>query len=153
MVCFNKNKVQNWENFQFPQPIELTRKIIDIISPEKQDDSYYYTSENCFIYNDLLALNVKENTFYQRRRRGIRENKKNLCPTLTANMGTGGHNVPIIKDNYGIRKLTPQECFMFQGFTNIKLPKIANSHLYKQAGNSVTVPLICRIFEQIKKVL
>ena len=30
--------------------------------------------------------------------------------TLTANMGTGGHNIPIIIDNYGIRKLTPNEC-------------------------------------------
>ena len=30
--------------------------------------------------------------------------------TLTATMGTGGHNIPIIIDNYGIRKLTPIEC-------------------------------------------
>ena len=44
-------------------------------------------------------------------------------PTLTANMGTGGHNVPLIKVEDGIRKLTPTECFRFQGFKNIKLPK------------------------------
>ena len=35
----------------------------------------------------------------------VRENKSGVCPTLTANMGTGGHNVPLIKDDYGIRKL------------------------------------------------
>ena len=34
------------------------------------------------------------------------EKKSNLCPTLTANMGTGGHNVPIVYTPTGIRKLT-----------------------------------------------
>ena len=68
-------------------------------------------------------------------------------------MGMGGHNVPIIKDAYGFRKLTPDECFRFQGYKNFRLPEIAKSHLYKQAGNSVTVPLIERIFQQIKGVL
>ena len=69
-------------------------------------------------------------------------------------MGTGGHNVPIIKDDFGIRKLTPRECFNFQGYPReFKLPNIANSALYKQAGNSITLPLIERIARQILKVL
>ena len=52
-------------------------------------------------------------------------------------MGTGGHNVPLIKTKYGFRKLTPRECFRFQGFPDdYKLPDIAISHLYKQSGNS-----------------
>ena len=77
----------------------------------------------------------------------VRENKSKLCPTLTANMGTGGHNVPLILTAHGIRKLTPKECFMIQGFdTTFELPdKVANSHFYKQAGNSVVVPVIRRI--------
>jgi len=73
---------------------------------------------------------------------------------LTANMGTGGHNVPLIVDNKGIRKLTPKECFLIQGFPkSFKLPKISDSKLYKQAGNSVTVPVIERIAKEIKRVL
>ena len=75
------------------------------------------------------------NTLYQIRRTYVRENKNNLSPTLTANMGTSGHNVPLLieKDNNRIRKLTPKECFNFQDFPkNYKLPKIADSHLYKQ---------------------
>ena len=52
---------------------------------------------------------VKKDTIYQLRRIYVRENKSNLCPTLTANMGTGGHNVPIIKDDFGIRKFIPVE--------------------------------------------
>ena len=69
-------------------------------------------------------------------------------------MGTGGHNVPLIRDDWGIRKLTPRECFNFQGYPHeFKLPNIANSALYKQAGNSVTMPLIKRIAEKIVEIL
>lgn len=58
-------------------------------------------------------------------------------------MGTGEHNVPLIKDEFGIRKLTPRECFNFQGYPkSFKLPRIANSKLYMQSGNSVTYPLV-----------
>lgn len=70
-------------------------------------------------------------------------------------MGAGGHNVPLIKDDFGIRKLTPKECFAFQGYPMDKyiLPTISNSKLYMQAGNSVTTPLIERISNEIIKVL
>jgi DNA (cytosine-5)-methyltransferase 1 len=70
-------------------------------------------------------------------------------------MGTGGHNVPLILDDYGIRKLTPRECFTLQGFPDsYVLPKgMSNGRLYKQAGNSVTVTVIQRIAENILNVL
>jgi DNA (cytosine-5)-methyltransferase 1 len=80
----------------------------------------------------------------------VRKNKSSVCPTLTANLGTGGHNVPLIFTKQGIRKLTPRECFNLQGFPlTFKLPNLANCHLYKQAGNSVIVPLIKRIAENV----
>ena len=87
--------------------------------------------------------------------RSLRENKNNKCPTLTANMGTGGHNVPLVLTDEGFRKLTPRECFNFQGFPKgFKLPReLANSHLYKQAGNAVTVDLIKILAKRIYQVL
>ena len=96
-----------------------------------------------------------KDTLYQWRRIYARENKNNFCPTLTANMGTGGHNVPlrlvkIIGKKKIIRKLTPRECLSFQGFNKIKLPKdVARTQLYKQAGNSVTVSLVKKIAKSI----
>ena len=116
------------------------------------DDKYYYTKEN-FKYYEELNNNIKSrDTVYQWRRQYVRENKSKVCPTLTANMGTGGHNVPIVLTNNGIRKLTPKECFLFQGFPkNYELPDIANCHLYKQAGNSVSVSVVKRISENILK--
>lgn len=70
-------------------------------------------------------------------------------------MGAGGHNVPLILDDFGIRKLTPKECFSLQGFPmdKFKLPLISDSKLYMQAGNSVTTTLIERISIEIIKVL
>ena len=98
---------------------------------------------------------TSKETVYQWRRIYVRENKNTVCPTLTANMGTGGHNVPLVLTDTGIRKLTPKECFSMQGYpTDFVLPEdVANTHLYKQAGNSVVVPVIARIAENIKKVL
>ena len=70
-------------------------------------------------------------------------------------MGRGGHNVPIIKTDKGIRKLTPKECFLLQGFPKtFKLPNnISVSNLFHQAGNSVTVPVIERVAQEMMKVL
>jgi DNA (cytosine-5)-methyltransferase 1 len=62
--------------------------------------------------------------------------------------------VPLIKTIHGIRKLTPKECFLFQGFPkNYKFPKISNGQLYKQAGNSVSVPVLHQISKNIMTVL
>lgn len=135
------------DKFYFPKPIALTNTIDDLIDKtKKQDDKYYYDSSSQY-YNMLRRSIVNEDTVYQLRRTYVRENKSKVCPTLTANMGTGGHNVPIIKDSFGIRKLTPRECLRFQGFPEeYKIPQnVSNTQLYKQIGNSVTVPVIERI--------
>ena len=138
--------------FNFPKKMKLTKTIHDCLIKEKVDDKYYYNDKPLFekLNNDV----TKRDTVYQWRRKYVRENKSNVCPTLTANMGTGGHNVPIILDDYGIRKLTPRECANFQGFPpEYMLPKIADSQLYKQIGNSVSVPVIERIAKQMKKAM
>lgn len=136
--------------FKFPDPEKLTNGIHNIINiHEKKQESLYYDEKHPY-YDQLNSAMTNSNTVYQWRRVYVRENKSNVCPTLTANMGTGGHNVPIIRDDYGIRKLTPEECLRFQGFPDwFTFPKMANSHKYKQAGNSVSVPVIKRIATNI----
>jgi len=128
------------DKFSFPNPVKLSKKINDLLEksvPEK----YYYNGKP--LYEKLKGFVKEDGKVYQWRRQYVRENKSGVCPTLTANMGMGGHNVPIIKDKKGIRKLTPLECARVQGFPeNYKLPQIADSALYKQLGNSVSVPVI-----------
>ena len=154
IVAFDPKQVKKFDKFEFPKKIKLTKTIHDFIEKRKQDDIYYYRKNHQY-YPELSKTMLSKDTVYQWRRVYARENKSNVCPTLTANMGSGGHNVPLIKDDYGIRKLTPRECFAFQGYPIDKyiLPKIANSKLYMQAGNSVTTSLIERIANQIIKVL
>ena len=101
-----------------------------------------------------VKKHVSTNAVYQYRRNYVRENKKNVCPTLTANMGSGGHNVPIILDDKGIRKLTPRECFNLQGFpSSYKFPDISDLKLYKLSGNAVTVPVVELIANRLLKLL
>lgn len=141
------------EQFEFPYPIPLTKTISNAIESSKVDSKYYY-DERFDCYKEIKKMVKSNDTLYQWRRQYVRENKSNVCPTLTANMGSGGHNVPLIKVRDGIRKLTPRECANFQGFPkSFKLPKIADSKLYHQFGNSVTVPLIQRIAKNIAKEL
>ena len=153
IVAF-KNEEQ-YKNFDFPKPVELSTKLNDLIDYKtKIDSKYYYTSESFSHYNILKESITNRNTLYQWRRVYVRENKSGVSPTLTANMGTGGHNVPLVLTDNGIRKLTPQECFSIQGFpSSFKLPDIANTHLYKQAGNSVSVTVIYAIARQIANTL
>lgn len=133
-----------FDNFIFPCPVNNKHNVSDYL--EKNIDNCYYYTESSAIYEKLKNSVVNKNVVYQYRRHYVRENKNNNVPTLTANMGSGGHNVPIILDKKGIRKLTPKECFNFQGFPkNYKLPQTRKSALYKQAGNSVTVELIKKI--------
>jgi DNA (cytosine-5)-methyltransferase 1 len=60
-----------------------------------------------------------------------------------ATMGTGGNNVPLLRDDHGVRKLTPRECFNLQGFPpEFALPPLCDTHLYKLAGNAVSLPVV-----------
>jgi len=142
-----------WEKFAFPKPLELVVTVPSLLDA-KVSTKYRYTKKYS-IYNELRKA-VKDTTaVYQWRRKYVRKNKSGVCPTLTANMGMGGHNVPIVKVGKTIRKLTPRECARIQGFpdTYILPSSSADSVLYKQVGNSVTVPVIQRIAEQIKKAV
>lgn len=150
IVAFKDKTI--FDNFSFPNKVNYRRSIRDLLDDEV-DNIYYYTEKNNF-YPALKEYMKDDNTVYQWRRVYLRENKNNLCPTLTANMGMGGHNVPLVRDKKGFRKLTPRECARFQGFPeSYILPNIANSALYKQMGNSVSVPVVAAIGKEIIKAI
>lgn len=146
------------EKFDFPNPIPLTVKLEDIIDFNNiVDEKYYYTkgkySNN--LYEKLEEGMDESKSIYQWRRQYVRKNKSGLIPTLTANQGTGGHNVCLIRtNNKTIRKMTPHECFNAQGFPiTFQLPNdISDARLYKQAGNSVCVSVIKRIAESLLNI-
>ncbi|WP_242590112.1 DNA (cytosine-5)-methyltransferase 1 [Enterococcus sp. DIV0840] len=145
-----------YDRFEFPSKIELTNPLTKYIDFKlKVDEKYYYNKEkNPTFYDELEKEIVSQDTVYQWRRQYVRENKNGVVPTLTANMGMGGHNVPLILSDTGIRKLTPRETFNIQGYPDkYVLPEIADGQLYKQAGNSVVVPVIERIANNIGRAI
>ena len=140
--------------YKHPEPIELTLKSTDIIHrTERQNDIYYYNGTDRFSYfenrmNDRLAIYRPTDT-------EVRWTKNQMCPTLTANMGTYPNRVPVVWDDFGIRKLTVRECLDFQGFPKeYYFPNtVSMDDAYKQIGNSVCVPVVRRIAEQIRMLL
>jgi len=150
IVCVKSKKV--YDNFSLDFP-KIEKKSVSNFLESSVPDKYYYTDKST-TWTLLKSNVVKKNTIYQYRRVYVRENKSSECPTLTANMGGGGHNVPIILDDKGIRKLTPRECFNFQGFpSSYKLPNLSDSNLYKLAGNAVSVPVVKLIANRIIPLL
>lgn len=119
---------------------------------EQFPGQYYLDKENRY-YGMISAKrsNSKEKLYQLRK---FRVRVKDHCPTLTANMGHGGHNVPFIFDHKGLRKLTEKECLSFQGFTNFEFPDgLPSSSKYSQIGNSVHVEIATHIAEALKSKL
>lgn len=76
-------------------------------------------------------------------------NPNNESSTVTAS-----HAPKTWNENLRIRKLTPSECWRLQGFPDWAFDRareagLSDSQLYKQAGNSVTVPVIKAIAERM----
>jgi DNA (cytosine-5)-methyltransferase 1 len=76
-----------------------------------------------------------------------------VSPSLTNAMGNGGGHTPMLIKNLSIRKLTPLETWRLMGFEDKDYynaePHQSNSALYKQAGNSIVVQVLEKIFERI----
>ncbi len=140
--------------YQYPDPMELILKSDDIIQRSvKQHDIYYYTEGK--MYERLLARMKDHKAIYRITDTEVRLTKNQMCPTLTANMGTHKDRVPVVWDDYGIRKMTLREALDFQGFPKeFYFPKtITIDDAYKQIGNTVSVPVVARLATKINEVL
>lgn len=140
--------------YQYPEPMELTLKSSDIINRSvKQHDIYYYTEGK--MYDRLVAHMKDRKAIYRITDTEVRWTKNQMCPTLTANMGTHKDRVHVVWDDYGIRKMTLRECLDFQGFPKeFYFPNtITIDDAYKQIGNTVSVPVIARLATKIKEML
>lgn len=142
------------DKFSFPKEIDLTVSLDDIIDRSiEHDRRYYYTLESG--YFEQLDKNIVDKTgIYRIDDSGVAKRKYIIAPTLKANMGTYPDRVPIIRDAYGIRKITPYECLALQGFPKeFVMKNIAMNNAYKQCGNTVCVPVVRRIAKNIRSVL
>jgi DNA (cytosine-5)-methyltransferase 1 len=152
IVAFKDKEI--FERFDFPEKLSLTVSINDLIDRSiKKSDVLYYKKENKYYKLLNERINDMEN-IYRIDDSGVAIRAWNPCPTLKANMGTYHDRVPIIRDNFGIRKISPYECLALQGFPKeYRLLKMPLNHIYKAIGNSVPVTVVQRIAEKIIHVL
>lgn len=153
IMCFKDKKLCDAFDFNFKK---IKNKPIKYFLEKNIPTKYYYTSK-LKVYDKIkesITEHIDENAIYQYRRYYVRKNQNSRCMTLTANCGTGGHNVPLLLDDNGIRKLTPRECFNLQGFpSNYKLPELSDSRLYKLAGNAISPPVVALIANKLFNII
>lgn len=139
------------ERFTFPEKVPLEKRITDIIDTTvKADERYYYSLETPK-HQRLSSFIVDEKQIYRFSDYGIQSSKDGISFTLKANMGTYPDRVPIIKDNFGIRNITPIECLALQGFPrSFSFPgSVPEREQYKQSGNTVCVNVVKTISDKI----
>lgn len=74
-----------------------------------------------------------------------------VCPTITSSAFEQNN---VVVNNYGVRRLTPRECFRLMDVSEPDIDKllnagISNSQLYKLAGNSIVVSCLYHIFRKM----
>ena len=148
-----RSDIFSCNNFQFPgvTPESERVDVWSLFETQRQHERYYFTKASQYHapFAEAIAENGKKSV-YLLRRSYVRANKSGTCFTLMANMGQGGHNQPVIHDDYGIRKITPRECARLQGYPeDFEFPQsLSHTQIYKQIGNSVTVPLVSKLAAQ-----
>ena len=146
--------LESCNRFQFPDPIPLTTKAMDWIDLKtKPHDVYYYSKDTPFDRH-VRSIVTDNNYIYRIFNGSITKLKNQKCPTLTATMCTP-QNAAVIRDQFGVRRLTLKESLRFQGFPDsFYFPNTVDiQSAYKQIGNSVTVPVIFRIAKNIHAML
>lgn len=142
------------DSFSFPEQLPLTKVLWDFINQsDKKHDIYYYNDEDSF--DEYIRREVTDKRFLYRIFNGsVRKLTNSKCPTITASMNTK-RNAAVLRDDFGVRRLTLREELDFQGFPKeFYFPNTIDiKNAYKQIGNSVTVPVIYIIAEKILEVL
>ncbi len=148
IVATNDMKISR--PFCFPEPIPLTMGIEDVIDRRmRQPDIYYFTGDSPFEKKAREIVNDRR-YIYRAFHGTISAMHNRKCPTLTASIYKPQEAI-MVRDDHGVRRLTLRECLRFQGFPeSFYFPKtISIDDAYQQIGNSVSVPVICRIAKAI----
>lgn len=150
IVAFRDFTVCN--RFIFPQPQPLEKHIFDVIDKTTRVADEYYLPIDSSNYDRLNNYIKDDGQIYRFSDYGIQAGRGGISFTLKANMGTWRERVPYIRDAFGIRKITPKECLALQGFPyEFSFPQISIRSTYKQCGNSVVIPIVRAIAENIKR--
>lgn len=152
MVAFSTDYFLSGK-FEFPsEKSETPKQLENYIDFEGHvDPAYYLDNENKY-YQMISSAVTDTKCLYQLRKYVVRPKEPGVCPTLTANMGLGGHNVPFIMNGKGLRKLTEYECLHLQGFPkDYCFPdSVPRAKRYMQVGNAVAAPIATLLASKVR---
>ena len=150
IVGFDKERYHGEENFEFPEQHEATRSIKEILDPNI--DPKYTLSDKLWAYlqNYAEKHRAKGNGFGY----GLVD-LNGITRTLSARYYKDGSEILIPQDNgKNPRRLSPRECARLMGYPDqYRIDRVSDVQAYRQCGNSVIVPLITAVSEQIIKTL
>lgn len=157
IVGFNKNKFPNadFESlFKWPIPINKATRVGDILEDHDSVDSKYTISEKLLEGHERRKVQhaIKGNGFGY----SVFKHSDEYTNTLSARYYKDGSEILIDQSEHNKRprKLTPRECARLQGFPeNFIVNAVSDVQIYKQFGNSVTVPVVSAVAEAVKKTL
>jgi DNA (cytosine-5)-methyltransferase 1 len=135
-------------DFEFPDKKDHSGDLWEIL--DENVDSRYDVQGPFNPYNSEEYMDIEPGFVYQKRFNYVRKHSNpKRSPTLVTGM-----TPTIIRQGDRVRRLTPAECFRIQGFKDFKIPpELGDTQLYKQAGNSVSVPVIKAVAEEMWKTL
>lgn len=155
LVCFRKDLGVN--DFSFPKPIEKIVVVKDILEEENVNIKYIersdikITKEPNKVVDPRKPLQIGKINKGGQGERVYSVNAAGI--TLSAYGGGVASKTGAYLINGKVRKLTPRECARLQGFPeDYELPKNINV-AYKQFGDSVSMPVLKMVFQEIKKKL
>lgn len=136
-------------DFKFPEPLKINTKVGDIL--DDNVDPKYTISDKLWLGHQTRKLNNKANGKgfgYQ-----MVTHDSSYTGTLSARYNKDGSEILIYQEGKNPRKLTPREAARLQGFPEDFIIPVSNAQAYKQFGNSVCVPVITAIANEIKKYI
>ena len=150
IVGFDKKRYHGKEQFVFPEQHEATRCIREILDPNI--DSKYTLSDKLWTYlqNYAEKHRAKGNGFGY----GL-VNLDGITRTLSARYYKDGSEILIPQGNgKNPRRLSPRECARLMGYPDsFRIDQVSDVQAYRQCGNSVVVPLIAAVSEQIIRTM
>lgn len=157
IIGFKDHRIE----FEFPKKlnkkVSLKDVIIENINPNHSEVKISPTAKFNIINhlkNHKKYHLIKDYEYliaYEIRKSRVSFRFDGLSPTLTAKMGTGGNNVPVLVNK--MRKLSVRECLRIQGFPDSFKIIPNKSQSYKQIGNSVSVSVIKELAKEMIKHL
>lgn len=156
IVGFNRDKLPDIDLKEFFQSLKKTKtdKLGSILEDNENVDPKYTISDR------LYAGHKRRKEEHKAKGNGfgfsLFNKESPYCNTISARYYKDGSEILIDQSDIGEnpRKLTPKECLRIQGFPeNYDLSAVSDVQLYKQFGNSVSVPVIRAIAQEIYKIL